>query len=205
MFLHVRHQAGAQDVAFAGPVFDVGRDHELTARLHALDQERFEHRAARIDGGGVASRTRSDDQDFRVSRFAQGKCLHGRMLNRHGPESRSPKARFAPKPRRRGQTCARPVVARAQKRHPADECTSSSRRVRAGCYPAWHGTRPRYRSPAPMSACQAQALAPCRNSCRCARQVRSQSCPKPRHNASACGPDACSTPFPAPTIVCVAR
>src|SRR6266581_4288973 len=59
-----------------GIVLDVGRDHELTARDGAGDDERLEVRPRRIDGGGQARGARADDDDiverhdhYRRSRF----------------------------------------------------------------------------------------------------------------------------------------
>src|SRR5690349_17723301 len=65
--LHLLHEPRALDhVGEAWVVLDVGSDRELAAGLDALNQDRLQHGTRRIDGGGVASRTRADDDDFRV-------------------------------------------------------------------------------------------------------------------------------------------
>jgi hypothetical protein len=62
-FLHLLHQPGAlDDVRETGIILDVGGDGELAARLHALDDDRSEAGAGRIDGGSEARRARSEDQ-----------------------------------------------------------------------------------------------------------------------------------------------
>ena len=68
--LHLLHQPGSlDDVGEAGIVLDVGGDRELAAGLHALNQDRLQHGARGIDGGGVAGRSRADDHDFGVGRL----------------------------------------------------------------------------------------------------------------------------------------
>ena len=70
LLLHLLHQPGAlDDVGIAGIVFDIGGDGELAAGLDALDQDRLEHGARRIDRGGVASRTGPDNDDLGMGRF----------------------------------------------------------------------------------------------------------------------------------------
>ncbi len=53
-------------ISKAWVVFHVGGDGQLTAGLHTCDQERLQHCARAIDGGGVACRTGSYDQEFGV-------------------------------------------------------------------------------------------------------------------------------------------
>jgi hypothetical protein len=68
LLLHLLHQPGALDhVGEAGIVLDVGGDGELSAGLNPLDQDRIEHRACRIDGGGVSRGSRTDNDDFGVN------------------------------------------------------------------------------------------------------------------------------------------
>ena len=56
--LHLLHEPGPlDDIGEAWVVLDVGGDRELAARLDALNQDRFQHSARRIDGSGVARRT----------------------------------------------------------------------------------------------------------------------------------------------------
>src|SRR5262245_35233027 len=65
--LHLLHQPGAlADIGEAGIVLDVGGDRELSARLHALDQDRLQHCARGINGRGVPGWARADDHDFSV-------------------------------------------------------------------------------------------------------------------------------------------
>ena len=56
-----------------GIVLDVGGDGELAAGLDALDQDRLQHGARRIDGGRVAGRARADDDDLGVGGLAHRK------------------------------------------------------------------------------------------------------------------------------------
>ena len=59
---HLLHEPGALDrLGEARIILDVGGDHELTARLEPRQHQRPEKRASRIDGGGVAGRSRTDD------------------------------------------------------------------------------------------------------------------------------------------------
>ena len=72
LFLHLLHQPGTlDDVGEARKVLDIGGDHELPARLHALDQDRLQVGARGIDRRGIAGRTGADDQDL------------GMMMSRH--------------------------------------------------------------------------------------------------------------------------
>ena len=71
--LHLLHQPRAlDDVGEARVVLDVGGDGELAAGLDALDQDRLQHGARGIDGGGVAGGAGADDDDFRVGGLAHG-------------------------------------------------------------------------------------------------------------------------------------
>src|SRR5262249_2224859 len=51
-------------------VLDVGGDGELAAGFEALNQDRVEHGARRIDRGGVTRRSRSNDDELAVGGFA---------------------------------------------------------------------------------------------------------------------------------------
>ena len=66
MGFHPHHQVRSLHLDIARPVLDLGRDCELTARLNALHQNRLQHRAAGVDGGGVSGRTGADDQNAAV-------------------------------------------------------------------------------------------------------------------------------------------
>ena len=57
------HELGALRLDDARPVLDLGRDGQLPARLDPLQQHRVQERARGIDGGGVARRAGTDDQD----------------------------------------------------------------------------------------------------------------------------------------------
>ena len=60
--LHFLHQPRAlDDVAKAGIIFDVGRGGQLAARLDALDDDRRQAGAGGIDGGGIAGRAGTED------------------------------------------------------------------------------------------------------------------------------------------------
>ena len=61
---HLRHQLGPHDaVAKPGPVLDQRRQHQLAAGLEALDDERLEVGARRIEGRGQSGRAGADDDD----------------------------------------------------------------------------------------------------------------------------------------------
>ena len=78
LLLHLLHEPGAlDDVGEARVVLDIGGDGELTAGLHALDHDRFKHRARRIDRGGVAGGPGADNDDFGLGSFGHGKPLRG--------------------------------------------------------------------------------------------------------------------------------
>ena len=69
--LHALHQRRAQQaVRVAGPVVDFGGRHELAALLHAGDQQGFAVGARGVDGGGVAGRAGTEDDERAVSRSA---------------------------------------------------------------------------------------------------------------------------------------
>ena len=71
LLLHLLHQPGTlDDVGKARIVLHVGGDGELAARLDALDQDRLQHRARRIDGGRIAGRPRADDDDLGMGALA---------------------------------------------------------------------------------------------------------------------------------------
>ncbi len=67
--LHLLHQPGAlDDLGEARIVLDVGGDGHLPARLHTLDDHRFQHCTGCIDGGRVAGRTGAEDDKLGVLR-----------------------------------------------------------------------------------------------------------------------------------------
>ena len=71
--LHLLHQPGPlDDVGEARIVLDVGGDGELAAGLDALNQDRLQHGARRVDRSGVARRTRADDHDLGVGGLCHG-------------------------------------------------------------------------------------------------------------------------------------
>ena len=69
LLLHLVHQLGAEDpVREAGIVLDVGRQHQLTARLEALQHEGLEVRAAAYSAA-VKPAAQADRVAFRTSPF----------------------------------------------------------------------------------------------------------------------------------------
>ena len=59
---HLVHQPGTLDhIGKARIVFDIRRNGELAAWLDARDQNGRQHGARGIDGGGITSRTRSNN------------------------------------------------------------------------------------------------------------------------------------------------
>ena len=57
--------SGPEDaVGEAGEVLDVGGEHELAARADALDHDRLQVGAARVDGRGEPRGSGADDQEF---------------------------------------------------------------------------------------------------------------------------------------------
>ena len=71
LLLHLLHEPRAlDDVGKARIVLDIGRNGELAARLHALDQDRIEHGACGVDRRGIASRAGTDDHKFGVGGIA---------------------------------------------------------------------------------------------------------------------------------------
>ena len=80
MGLHVDHQVRALNVLLTRPVFNLGGDGQLAAGLQALHQDRLQHRARGVDGGGVACGAGADDQNFTVAR-----CGHGLSPESCGP------------------------------------------------------------------------------------------------------------------------
>jgi hypothetical protein len=64
---HVRHEIGAHDaVTEPWPVLHHCRQHQLTTGFDSLDEERFEVRPRRVEGGGQPGRTGTDDDDFAI-------------------------------------------------------------------------------------------------------------------------------------------
>ena len=68
MLLETRHQVRPHHAVGIGrPVIDVGGGHQLAALGHAGDQHRIEVGACGIDGGGVAGRAGTEDEEFVVT------------------------------------------------------------------------------------------------------------------------------------------
>ncbi len=60
----LRHEVGAHDaVGETRVVLDVGRQHELSARLQPLDDQGLQVGPGGVDGGCESRRARSDDDD----------------------------------------------------------------------------------------------------------------------------------------------
>ena len=67
LLLELLHQLRALNaLGEAGVVLDLGGDGELAAGLRAVDDERVEFGARRVDGGGQARRAGADDDDLAV-------------------------------------------------------------------------------------------------------------------------------------------
>jgi hypothetical protein len=69
LFHHPRPLHG---IGIAWIVLDFGRDHQLAALFHAGDEDRLQHGACGVDGGGVAGGAGPDDQDRAVFAIAHG-------------------------------------------------------------------------------------------------------------------------------------
>ena len=94
LLLHLLHQPGTlDDVGEAWIVFYVGSDGELTAGLDALDHDRLQHGARRIDRGGVASRARADDYDLGMGCLGHFKAAPWRASGAHRPAGPVPNRR----------------------------------------------------------------------------------------------------------------
>ena len=72
VFFHLDHQFRALGFDDARPVFHFGCDGQLPARLDALHQQGFQHRAAGIDRSGVTGRAGADNQDAGVAGIGHG-------------------------------------------------------------------------------------------------------------------------------------
>ena len=88
LLLHLFHQVRSLNAfSSARPIVNFGRGHELAARFHAGNDDRFKVGACGIYRGGPASRTGTENDDFGVI------CLrHGALLFRKGLTSERPPA-----------------------------------------------------------------------------------------------------------------
>ena len=121
LLLHLVHELGAHDpVGEPGVVLDVGRQHELTAGLQPLQDERLEVGARGIEGRGVAGRSGADHDHV-----AQ---LLGHLLGHLGASSHTGKRPPIPEAQR-SRNC--PVARRS---HPCTEATTT--RTTLGSRPA---------------------------------------------------------------------
>ena len=59
---HPHHQVRTHHTGITGPVFHICGDRQLPTGLDALNQNRFQHRAAGIDAGGITGGAGADDQ-----------------------------------------------------------------------------------------------------------------------------------------------
>src|SRR6185312_10998128 len=76
------HQPGTLDrFGEARIILDIGGDHQLAARLEAGEQQRLQHGARGVDGGGVTRRTRADNNEtlWRIGQGSPGE-LDGKAL-----------------------------------------------------------------------------------------------------------------------------
>jgi hypothetical protein len=84
LLLHLLHQPGAlDDIGKARIVLDIGGDRELAARLDSLNQDRLQHGARGIDGGGIACRPGTDDYDLGVNGFRHA-CFSEQVRSQPG-------------------------------------------------------------------------------------------------------------------------
>ncbi len=67
VLLHPHHQVGAHDMGVTRPVLDFGRDGQLPAGLHPLDEDRVQHGPGGIDRCSISGRPGPDDQDPRMA------------------------------------------------------------------------------------------------------------------------------------------
>ena len=68
LFLQLLHQPRPlNDVGETGIILDIRGDRELSAGLDTLNQDRLQHRASRVDCGGVARGSRPDDNNLGVA------------------------------------------------------------------------------------------------------------------------------------------
>ncbi len=73
LFPHLLHQPRTLDhLGEARIVLHIGCDGELAAGLNALDEDRLQHGARRIDRGGVAGGAGADNHEFGVDRLRHG-------------------------------------------------------------------------------------------------------------------------------------
>ncbi|SHU76761.1 Uncharacterised protein [Mycobacteroides abscessus subsp. abscessus] len=74
LFAHLIHQVRSHDsLAEAGVVLDLGGGHQGATELGALEHDRLELRAGRIDRRGVPSGSRADDDELVNVRFGPGR------------------------------------------------------------------------------------------------------------------------------------
>ncbi len=83
---HLLHEPRPlDDIGEARVVLDVGGDGKLAARLRALDQQGVQHGARRVDGGRVARRARSEDQNLCMPGIGHCTLLPGPQKRARGP------------------------------------------------------------------------------------------------------------------------
>ena len=89
LLLHLLHQPRTLNgLGKARIVFHVRGDGQLAARLQACDHDRIQRGAGGIDGGGPASRTRTDDGDAdSAGCLGHGGYLGRDSVIRHGPKA----------------------------------------------------------------------------------------------------------------------
>ena len=74
MAFHPLHQRRSHEaVRVAGPVVDLGRRHQLATDLQTRDQERLAVGAGGVDGGGVAGRSRTENDELRMAWRGHGR------------------------------------------------------------------------------------------------------------------------------------
>ena len=79
----VLHHLGPEDaVGVARVVLDVARDHQLAAPLEALDDERLQVRARRVERSRVAGRAAADDDQLAYIVRASVRSKHAPLSNK---------------------------------------------------------------------------------------------------------------------------
>jgi len=98
VFQKALHQFRAlHAVHVGGPVVDLGGGHQLATLGHAGDQQRVEVGTGGIDGGGVAGRAGTQNQDFGVlGRGAHGDFLEGAQPQMVAAKAHIVRSRFCP-------------------------------------------------------------------------------------------------------------
>ena len=103
---HLLHQPRPLDrLGEARIILDVGGDHQLAARLEAREQQRLQHGARGVDRGGVAGRTRADD-DHALARGPMRSRQDNPLSEDFRPPRLDPQRRLVSRSYMGGRDCA---------------------------------------------------------------------------------------------------